>query len=845
MDIQSAIEYALSGEATLFLGAGFSMGASSIEGKTFATAGTLSKEICHYLGEKETTNLAISSRKLLKKEGTGGLIAYLEKYLLCSEVTEHHKEICDLAWRRIYTTNFDDVAEFASNSSGYKRVSIVATENRYSKEHHREGAIIHINGYLKKVKEENFLQEFKITNNAYLKNGFFETNWKTLFESDLRLSKAVIFIGYSLNYDVDLQKVIYNKEIRDKCLFIDHISIDEDTKFAIEEDFGTLETIGTDGFGKRVKEIKLCQQPRCNVQSPKGLKKYNVAEMLDASVTNLDVIKLLDKGDLKRPLMVQDKQYCIERNDTFKTMATKLSTAQVLLLHAHLGNGKTVALEYIMAQISLKYDYENYILEHSDTLVDDLEIILSKSKKDKVIYIDDLDMHLHKLKNVLVDLPSNVKIIATTRTVMYDRICHTLTDSFIKEEHLFTLNINSIEKNEVYSLVKLMNFHHLWGDYENLTTSQKKGRVRNKYKKQISRAVYDLFDSGVIRHKLNELFETAEISQSSREFIIASAINELCNLKLEFHELISLTDCDRVVLEDDCKNEKARELIDYQSEQFKVRSSIYADYFLNAIIDTREFSSVVMKMYVNAERFDYNERYKPFKRNIISRANLILIFSNKKGAISNSVERSIAAFYESIMNEKQVEKNPYFWFQFAITMLNLKEVSAAEIYFKNAYSNAKELDAFDTYQLDTHYSRFIFMRLLNSQFNRQSTFTELLRANDYLMKNSNRKRNLKYVINQIYHFEDFYNKFYDDLNDTEKAQFTDVIKMLPKKYNEYFKSLKRDDVLSREVVKNFKSTIRLFKSLDMGGLMGDLCDDFNHHTKKKHQVNVLSLVNVN
>ena len=61
MDIKEAFRYALDGDAILFLGVGFSLGARNKRGEDFPLANDLARHLTHALGETEAVPLQIAS----------------------------------------------------------------------------------------------------------------------------------------------------------------------------------------------------------------------------------------------------------------------------------------------------------------------------------------------------------------------------------------------------------------------------------------------------------------------------------------------------------------------------------------------------------------------------------------------------------------------------------------------------------------------------------------------------------------------------------------------------------------------------------------------------------------
>jgi hypothetical protein len=147
MEIQEAFRHALDGDAVLFLGAGFSLGATNKAGKEFPLANNLSKDLMTDLGESEDAPLQTSSEIYVQRKYEVGLLTYLNQHLGVKDIAPHHKSFVRPSWRRIYTTNYDDVFEKAAKAENKGVRPLTLTPRIPSAE---KGSVdcVHINGYL-------------------------------------------------------------------------------------------------------------------------------------------------------------------------------------------------------------------------------------------------------------------------------------------------------------------------------------------------------------------------------------------------------------------------------------------------------------------------------------------------------------------------------------------------------------------------------------------------------------------------------------------------------------------------------------------------------------------------
>lgn len=197
MNLIDGIKKILDHNGILFLGSGFSTGGKNFNGQNMKTGAELSRAICRNLGIKESDNLSISSQRYIEdpkcKKSLAEFIEFLSKELVCTEISQDQKIIANLPWKRIYTTNYDNSFELASEECGYIRSSITITNKRYKPGRQLEQAIVHINGSILNLNEESFYDEFKITDENYTKAGLLESSWKKMFDSDFISAECIFY----------------------------------------------------------------------------------------------------------------------------------------------------------------------------------------------------------------------------------------------------------------------------------------------------------------------------------------------------------------------------------------------------------------------------------------------------------------------------------------------------------------------------------------------------------------------------------------------------------------------------------------------------------------------------
>ena len=789
MDLQQVIKYVMDEDAVLFLGAGISYGGTNASGGKMKVGRDLSYAICDDLGIPKSDNLTISSSRYIEdencKKGLEKFIEFLQRELICVETTPDQDIICKLPWMRIYTTNYDNIVELSSEKQGICRETITITNTMYSAARHMEQAIIHINGFIKKLDERTFYDEFKITDDNYNRDGLLQSPWRNLFETDLKKAKTVVFIGYSLKYDQELVRCIANLNIKDKCVFIDCNSLGEDDEFKIKR-YGTLYKIGTTGFAQEILEVAKNYKPNAKMIELSGFEKREFASYYsDEHYSSKDVIDLLVKGKLDIQYITQEG-YCVHRKEMIDDAMEQIKKKQVVIIQSKLGNGKTVFLECLAYELLKEYNV--YFLKNIDNYIDDLQLIQSVENQCNVIMIDDYGYYIQFMKALGGNFPENLKLVITCRTAININLYYDLTEKYgYSEENLYLCDIDKMTDVDVIELVKVLNKNRLWGKFDTMNFSQKKKMIKKDYGANMSKIFYLLLQSEEIERQIKKVVGVLDEKMQLRKFVIVQAINSLCRLKLSYSDLCKFVNISDSLLRSYAMNQDVREILDSENNQFILSSAIYVQYLVKKGNMKKEMIEMLTKLYEECSKNDvWIRKYVQQRKFLVSRSNIKLVFSSQ-GKLTTQDEQEIFNYYDSIKNMPTATDNPFFWLQFGITALNLKRYPLTRIYFDNAYANADKIDDFDSYQIDTHYARLLMCAEMSSNRNdKESALENFYRAHNLLWKNSNSGTNLSYVLKQTGLYMDYYETYKKLLNEDEKEKYLATAYKMENKYMKYF-----------------------------------------------------------
>lgn len=781
MDIETAVKYALDGEAILFLGAGFSIGGTNKQSEPLPNATKLSYQMCKALGINEVDDLSIISERFIedKKIGKGieKFIKFLKERMVCIDTSLSQDTIVSLPWLRIYTTNYDNIIELSSKKQNIQRNTITATSPKYSIDN-INGSIVHMNGFILNVNVSRFYDEFKITSDSYIKQGFLSSSWGSQFTHDINNCKAIIFIGYSMKYDLELQRVMHSK-INEKAIFIDRKDIDDNNQYLLEK-WGKLYNIETAGFVNVINEIKKNYNPKIEKQELKSFKEINIYNYIESNINASHVINLFASGIFNKFWFRTDSKYLIKRTELLEKIKDHLENHQICIIHSNFGNGKSLFLDYLASQ--LVEENNIYYLENNFNILDDIRLISKQKTSVNILLIDDYDLHLNVFKEITNKVPENIKIIATCRTSINDSLFEKLINDYnFSFDKIAIENIEILSNAEREQLIEIFDQYVLWGKYANYSKKEKKVLINKKYKNRLSHIFYMLLDSKVIKDKLDDIFSNLH-NETIKKYVFALSICSICGFKLKTYELARLIDIPISSLEKASLSHEFKEIFLKSSDSIELRSSVFSQYIINEINNYELIREILNTLFITSLQSNKKNEYFDMRKKLISRSNLIEIYGGKKINKEIDIDKEIYQFYDDIRPHSR--DNPFYWLQFAITALNLEYYPHAKIYFDNAYSFASGLEGFDSFQLDTHHARYLFVEItkIDSSFD----FMKFEKAHRLLLDNSNEKTKLAYVLRQISSYYDIDKKYKNNFTVEERMIFINYLKEVIKKLEEYF-----------------------------------------------------------
>lgn len=710
MNLDAALELALDGHAVLFVGAGFSRGAINRLGQPLKSAPELANHLATHVGLPEGTPLDDAAEEFIMVNGEERLIQELKTEFMVTEIADAHKQIAMVPWRRIYTTNYDNVLETAclGLDRNLKPVTLSAEARLRRNDEASETLCVHLNGFVESLTRDTIGSELKLTDTSYLTASISGSPWATMFRQDLSLARAVFFVGYSLA-DLDIRRLIHDSpELQAKCFFV----IGDQAEGSIQRRvsrFGTALPMNTDDFADKLTQKRTTYIP----QDPETHIGYSIQRFTgpvagsvfsDRSVFDLLLLGHLETDFVWRSLH-EGHQYFLERPLAYKLLDNIAHGARIAVIHSELGNGKTHVMEGIKCR-ALEKGYRVYSLAvRSGDTIRELDQVLN-STENTLLFVDDYPNWMDVIERFGLVAKPNTALILSARSAVHDVMIDSLS-RLVGKNHILECPIDLLTPGDLEWLVSLFDEYGLWGEKAAWSKQRKFIYLSRECLSQFNSILIQLFESPQIVARFDRLFESLNNKRRYYEVLLSIMILAVVNRHPTIDLLIDIWGS--MIMESQFKTDATvREFVDIQGGVVKLRSATAAQFILkhvanvNYTIDT--LVSVAKAMDVGAK---YSDAHHVILQNMMRFATVQTLLPE------NQRRPATMRYYEGIKNLHGCRRNPQFWLQYAIACLTLGELDRAETYFSTAYSFAARR-GHSTYQIDNHYARFLLVKAVEN-----------------------------------------------------------------------------------------------------------------------------------
>lgn len=763
MDLAKCIQGVLDGDAVLFLGAGFSLGAENVRGKQFMTGAAIASHFATLAGLPQGARLEDAAEAYAEVFGLDALMREVQEEFTANGVCSHHRQVAALPWKRVYTTNYDNVFEIASGQEGQRVTPVTLGSDIYKmpKDHR---ICVHLNGYVDSLDRGKILSELKLTDESYVTATIIDTQWAMLLRQDIRLASAVFFIGYSM-YDVDIKKILAEAEnTKEKVFFYVGPNPDWATQRKVSR-YGSMLTASTEDFIKEAQDIAASYVPKdCNELRPLSVREckppFPPKPINDQAFRDLLLWGKHDDNLVSESLRT-DTTYYLQRSNITNALNMIDDGNRILVISSDLGNGKTMFLEGLRHRAVERGFRVFDLFDHNDGVDKELEAIARSGEK-VLVTAEEYQNWLDQIRLFCVNAGDHASLILTARNAVHDVLVDDLS-AIVGNKSISELNIDSLTDEEIEWLVDALDQYGLWGGSAGLGRPQKVRFIAVTCRRQLHALLLRLLSSPDIGRRVSFVAEHLRARGDNYEPLLSIFILTLLNHAPSLDILADIWGPDKIYRAQFRSDPVAKELVDFKSGAILVRSPIAAEFILRSFSDAGTLVSVLTRMAQCMERGrSVSPRYWDIFKNLMR-------FSSLQGLLPEQGRRNaVIQYYESLKNLGACTRNPLFWLQYAIASLVIEDLPRAKTYFDTAYSLAAGT-GFDTFQIDNHFSRFLMVQAVK-ELDFRSAMANYRQALTIIERQAMYERR-HYPYRVAIYFQDFLNRFGLEMDDVEIEEF--------------------------------------------------------------------------
>lgn len=793
MDIEKSIQYAARGEAILFLGAGFSLGVKSVTGDKLPTGSKLAADLASAVGLPNDTPLTLAAECFREANGTDALIDLIKgMFTAATPVSEVYSAIAGLSWRRIYTTNYDNLFE-KSVEAAKKTCFSVTLSDRVRDIPKGSTCCVHLNGFVDRLDRNTVDTELKLTDSSYLSRTLLESEWSLLLRQDLRLVKAVVFLGYSL-YDYEIRKLLIDiPAIGEKSVFILGTAPNEALVTQIRR-YGQPFSISTVDYGGQVPiaVAKLSSEhaPALNDVFV-ALREFRTPP--PAEKPSDDALwRLLLQG------VVEPKHlhYSVTADDGIVLPRSKIKTAKKHLgegarffaVISELGNGKSIFLQVLQHEL-LALGYRVFWIDESGEVAEKELINLCGSPGKKAFFLEGYPERLSLVEAFSLNATEESCLFVTARTSVHDLFVEPLADKTNGVSPI-ELRLDVMDDAEAEWFSRLLTNFGMWGDRAGATERTKLKIIRKNCDGQVHAVLLRIFESPNIQQKIKELFAPLEGHQ---EILICLMVMAVIGRPTRADLLADIVGAEAISSSLLRTDPRIRQLVGFDSHTVNVRSPIVAEFYLNHIASRSSILSVLIKLAQRADKGRHAGGGFRLLFESLQRFSVIQRIFPKDGKLE-----AVITYYENIKVLEGSVKNYHFWLQYAIACLTLGERTRSQKYFDQAFAIARDRGR-DAYMVDNHYSRYLLETAV--EFPNPDEAIECFRTARDIINRQIRDERLHYPYRVALQYVRFVNRFgtrlqeawVDEIEQAAKAIADRIPELVEERQrNRYVSQCKRD-----------------------------------------------------
>ncbi|MEQ9634506.1 MAG: hypothetical protein RLW68_00325 [Devosia marina] len=674
----------------LFLGAGFANQAINAVGLSTPSSWQLVDRMLSSVDVDGGNNapLSFAIDQLREQAEPTSAYNFLAGQLTVPDPTLEQRRILALPWHRIYTTNIDNIGIDHSN-----RNCLDAAVDTAPASH---GDFIYLHGCLAKTTPTNYYQRVKMGEQLYVAGSHSTSLYHSLLHQDLHESDCVFVIGYSMG-DPDLSALFYGSspDLVNKCFVF------SGTTKPIESH--RISFIGTDtkqtssDFLNAVDAQPVSTAPQYPVQIEPDQGAYDAKAVSQISRQNLLIYGRFDRN-IARYSWADPSQpvYAVARRAAHNIAS--MDGPATVVVHSHLGNGKSIALEFARFAAASSGKAVFSIDRTVDTA--QLRELLEALPVASIVFFEGDVFSASNVQDVVAS--RSLVLCVTSRTTTFRVASRALYSNAKSAVRLF--DVNRLEEDDLEQFSALIDSMGFWPpELQGKSPEDRRHALRTKYDYSICSIILGIFENETIKREVSQIWNAsyANLRPHLDHFILAS-----------YMDMIDVDAPPYII--------KAFQSFDFRRGETLVNeivslshtgvlafsNSIIGEFVLQRMIEKEAIIGAVVRFSNFMDQSAYQARYQWVVRRLLRYWNLSRLLDSR--TLPEEVFDR-ASYIPSIAGD------PLFWVQYSIAKMENGEYLPARRFVDTAYGKAREKgNGFDTYQIDTHAARLVIRSIVDN-----------------------------------------------------------------------------------------------------------------------------------
>jgi hypothetical protein len=697
--MEEQLHAALDGRAIALLGSGFTFGAKNEDDRRVPTV----EDLLAFFNAPFPTafgSYRSAAERYVRDEryGPAHAFASLKRQFTIKSSTSTHKVILGVPWKRIYTTNFDNLVERTLGGLGNSFRSLNAAKDNRPFDRDRLN-IVHLNGMFDEMGNVDFDNLIRLTDSSYIAERFSSRPYFASFRNEMRTASAIFIIGYSVP-DLDIAQILKeDARIRDKTVIITKPDNSEEELFYLSR-FGEIHQIGIDDFATKIDSARIGHVPQSATERLYSLKRLTAEPSPDRTITDRARFDLYIYGDFKRDLYLkQDNsvpatRYSVERIGAAGVVQRLKQHRHVIVAHGHLGSGKTIFVEEI-ASLATQAGFDVWAIDRfSEFLMEELETLVKISNRPTILIVENYERYDRELRFLLEQYRSNISVIATARTYVHDTAKTIFTRSNRHDVPILTYNLNKLTTTEIAALAGVLLSAELVGAFQIPTPSSVERIIARQCNGEIREVLLYLFRSKHIQEKLWRQFDANDLDASEKHSLLVCFIIRVLAVTIPVSELEDVFVRSQPAFRAFFERPEIKEMLRIDADEVVSVSPAMAQFFVRSRYTAREVRETLTEI----TRISFNLRtivtFNELHRACIQYGRIRELFSG------TDLHSEIIAFYDAAKNMDAVRQNPYFFVQYGIARWSRRERDLTDSCIANARRVGAQLSNFVPFQID-------------------------------------------------------------------------------------------------------------------------------------------------